>query len=118
MAFRGRPARFLPLCLCALLPPPVVLPWDVANTSAAMLGNPEKAPVGPPLPCSRSFIPFAPSMDLLLLSCLPGNHSFLPALMPQYLGLSPHFWLCLLCTLGFSDGLWGDRVLPTLIGSW
>lgn len=79
------------LLVCSLLPSPVVLPWDVANTRAPVLGNPEKAPVGPPLPCSWEFHSFCPSVDLLLLSCPPENHSFLPALMPQYLDLSPHF---------------------------
>lgn len=51
----------------------------------------------------RSFIRFAPSMDLLILSCLPESHSFLSGTRGS----------CLLRTLDF---LSGNRVLPTLSG--
>lgn len=52
---------------------------------------------------------------LFVLSCLCENHSHSPALMPSVLNSEPLFLLCLLCTLGFSQGsYWGERVLPNL----
>lgn len=89
------------LLMCAPFPPAVVLPQDAASTLAPVLGNPEKGPCKSSPTCSRSFIPLAPSMDLLLLSSLPKNHSFLPALVPQYSGLRPLFLALSSLHIGF-----------------